>query len=414
MGDYRSIAAVTRTLVQLVQDGINRSEGDVARATVTTSRPDRTEANPQPRVNIFLFHVVPNPFLRNDDLPLRTQSGLVRRPAVALDLYYLFTFYGAEEIEKLEPQLLMGATMSALNAHPILTPDDILRAAALFETPVDDRFLIQQVQLTIHTISVEELSRLWGTFPQVPYALSVCYRASAVIVEADEIPAPALPLRGTSTQAAATLPPAIASIRGEGGGVTVFGGALEITGKNFAGDKVLVVLGGAVLQPSSVTAGSVTVTAGGKDAGGKDVAAGLQWLYVARDGFLSQPVEIALAPVLVELKPAVKADGSGGFGGSIRLTLQPSVQPGQSVSLELFPLRASARDTRRSYRFDWAEYERSGRSRSRLSVPVRGVAAGAYMARVVVDGAATVLTQGPDGRYDGPVISIGAPSARSS
>ena len=87
-----------------------------------------------------MFHAVPNPSLRNDDIPLRTPSGLLRRPMVPLDLFYLVSFYGNDDPNRIEPQVLMGVTMSALNAHPILLPDAIIRAAASFDTPLNAQF----------------------------------------------------------------------------------------------------------------------------------------------------------------------------------------------------------------------------------------------------------------------------------
>ena len=238
MGDYSVIAAVTRTLVQVVQDGINRCEGDIARASVTTTRPDRGDPNPQPRVNLFMFHAVPNSALRNDDIPLRTPSGLIRRPMVPLDLFYLISFYGNDDPNRIEPQVLMGVTMSALNAHPILLPDAIIRAAASFDTPLNSQFALQQVQLTLHNMSVNELSRLWGTFPQVPYVPSVCYRASAVVIESNEIPAPTLPARGLVTTVAPALAPIVTAVRGAGDAPPVYGATLTVQGRNMAGDDV--------------------------------------------------------------------------------------------------------------------------------------------------------------------------------
>ncbi len=194
MGDYSMVASITRTLVQIVQDGLNRIDGPLARALVTTGRPDGTDAIPQPRVNLFLFHTVPNAYARNLDLPLRTSNGqLLARPSLALDLFYLCSFHGADDVERMEPQQLLGAAMTALNAHPILTPDDINRAASLFGVRPDPRFPLHQAQVTPHSFSVEELSRLWSTFPQVPYALSVCYRVTAAFLETDDVPEPSMP-----------------------------------------------------------------------------------------------------------------------------------------------------------------------------------------------------------------------------
>jgi hypothetical protein len=403
MGDYSVIAAVTRTLVQVVQDGINRCEGDIARASVTTTRPDRGDPNPQPRVNLFMFHAVPNSALRNDDIPLRTPSGLIRRPMVPLDLFYLISFYGNDDPNRIEPQVLMGVTMSALNAHPILLPDAIIRAAASFDTPLDSQFALQQVQLTLHNMSVDELSRLWGTFPQVPYVPSVCYRASAVVIESNEIPAPTLPARGLVTTVAPALAPIVTAVRGAGDAPPVYGATLTVQGRNMAGDDVAVLLGGAVLRPASVTPTMLTV-----QPEGRGVTAGVQTLHVARDGVLSQATPLALAPAISTCTANVKPAERRGFTGAVIVVLQPPVQPNQGVVLELFPARTSLLDLRRSYRFESPAGDASSRSRTRLRIAVEGVAGGSYLVRVTVDGAASLMTEDARGRYNGPLVSIAA------
>jgi hypothetical protein len=402
MGDYSVIAAVTRTLVQVIQDGINRCEGDIARATVTTSRPDRGDPNPQPRVNLFMFHAVPNPYLRNDDLPLRTPSGLLRRPMVALDLFYLMSFYGNDELNRIEPQVLMGATLSALNAQPILSPETIIRAAASFDTPLDSRFAVQQVQVTLQNMSVDELSRLWSTFPHVPYAPSVCYRASAVLIESNEIPAPAVPVRGVVASATSGWPPIISAVRGAGDSVPVYGQDLIVQGRGLAGEDVAVLLGGAVLRPSAMTPSMLTVRASGRG-----VTAGVQTVHIARDGILSQPTPIALAPMVTEVIATVRPGERGGFTGTVTVTVQPAVQPDQEVVLDLFPLRASVLDLRRSYRFAWQGQDQP-LTGTRLPIPVDRVGGGSYLARLTVDGAASLLTQDAQGRYSGPAVEIAA------
>jgi hypothetical protein len=402
MGDYNVIAAVTRTLVQVIQDGINRCEGDIARATVTTSRPDRGDSNPQPRVNLFMFHAVPNPYLRNDDLPLRTPSGLLRRPMVALDLFYLLSFYGNDELNRIEPQVLMGTTMSTLNAQPILLPETIIRAAALFDTPLDTRFAVQQVQVTLQNMSVDELSRLWSTFPQVPYAPSVCYRASAVLLESDEIPAPAVPVRGVVTSATTGWPPVLTSVRGADSSVPIYGQDLVVQGRGLTGEDVAVLLGGAVLRPSALTAGMLTVRASGRG-----VTAGVQTLHVARDGLLSQPTPMALAPVVSDSTANVRPGERGGFAGTVTVPVQPAVQSDQEVVLDLLPLRTSLLDLRRSYRFAW-EGQDQPLTGTRLPIPVDRVAGGTYLVRLTVDGAPSLLTRDAKGRYNGPTVTIAA------
>ncbi len=153
-------------------------------------------------INLYLYQVTPSTGWVNYDLPTRSANGqLVRYPPVrnalgqiialpdvlpihvALDLYYLLTFHGAEL--SLEPQRLLGSTVIALHEQPVLLPRDIQPSVAnrAFLTGSDLDTQLDRVKLVQLNLSLEELSKLWSVFFQIPYTLSVAYRASVVLIE---------------------------------------------------------------------------------------------------------------------------------------------------------------------------------------------------------------------------------------
>ncbi|MFT6557697.1 DUF4255 domain-containing protein [Sneathiella sp.] len=178
MGDYRVIGGVTQAFALSVQRAISAPQSPVAHAHVTTSRPDKEEHGQNPRVNVYLFHAQPNPSLRNRDVPTFSDGKHVKAPSLALDLFYLLSFYGNDKRNKLESQLLMGLTMSALHAKPFIDAGSLKKAVGDSGTEVQ----YHEVALSIENMSVHELSRLWQTFPQVPLVLSAAYKATAVLV----------------------------------------------------------------------------------------------------------------------------------------------------------------------------------------------------------------------------------------
>src|SRR5271165_5220408 len=95
---------------------------DLSGAAVTTLRPDaQLSVADATGINIFLYQVLPNASLRNCDLPTRRSDGtLVQRPRIALDLNYLFTFYGNDA--ELEPQRLLGYSSGFRRHRQELTP----------------------------------------------------------------------------------------------------------------------------------------------------------------------------------------------------------------------------------------------------------------------------------------------------
>jgi Pvc16 N-terminal domain len=191
VSNFLAVATVTAALHRLLQASAG---ADVPGATVTTERPETsTNGSGAPTVNVYLYQVVPNAALRNNDLPTRTSGGdLVRRPVAALDLHYLFTFTGAED--ELEPQRLLGSVVRTLHAQPLLTSQLIaaVKTAATANPPVHPSLAltdlgdqVERVTFSPLPMNLEELSKLWSVFFQTPYALSIAYRASVVLIEPD-------------------------------------------------------------------------------------------------------------------------------------------------------------------------------------------------------------------------------------
>jgi hypothetical protein len=204
MSNYLAIATVTAVLRDMLQEAAGAA---VPGATVTTRRPEAVNDGGQnkPGVNIFLYRVTPNAAWRNTDIEIRRPDPkapkdsawqrVEKRPQVPLNLSYLFSFYG-NELE-LEPQRLLGSVVSAIHAHPRLAPEAIrttventghLRRPDLDPQSYLDFQVaqIENVKLTPIDLNLEELSKLWSVFFQVPYALSVAYEAAAVLIEPGE------------------------------------------------------------------------------------------------------------------------------------------------------------------------------------------------------------------------------------
>lgn len=204
MSNYLAVATVSSVLRSLLQELVPSA---VPGAGVTVRRPEKMGGDggqPRPTVNLFLYQVTPNTAWRNADLPTRSPNGQVRqRPQVALDLSYLLTFYGNEA--SMEPQRLLGKVVSSLHAQPLLSPERIRQAiqTARQNRDPDDDYLIgsdlaeqlERIRLAPISLNFEELSKLWSIFFQVPYALSIAYQASVVLIESEQLIQPATPVQ---------------------------------------------------------------------------------------------------------------------------------------------------------------------------------------------------------------------------
>jgi hypothetical protein len=204
MSNSLAIATVTTSLAQIVRAA---AQSVVNGAEVVTGRPD-PNATPGHRIHLFLYQVSPNGAMRNNDLPTRSSDGkIVTRPTVALDLHYLLAFYGSEA--DFETQRMLGAVVRDLHARPILSRQMIFDAIASqqFLSGSNLADAVEQVKFTPLVVSLEEMSKLWSVFFQTPYALSIAYQASVVLIESEEAAEPALPVlkRGDTDQGVNTL-----------------------------------------------------------------------------------------------------------------------------------------------------------------------------------------------------------------
>lgn len=185
MSNDLSIAAVTATL----QDRLSACAGRVIPgATIVAARPDaKRQAEPTPGVNLFLYEIVSNPYLRNQDLPTRRSDGSdVHEPLAAVDLHYLLTFNGRDNV--LEPQRLAGAVISELTSRPMLTADEIQRSidARSHLAACDLALQVEVIALAPLNLNLEELSRLWSVLMHEPYSLSLQYQASVVMLRSTD------------------------------------------------------------------------------------------------------------------------------------------------------------------------------------------------------------------------------------
>ncbi|MFF0396901.1 DUF4255 domain-containing protein [Streptomyces sp. NPDC005248] len=191
MSNALAIATVTQALALLIENNLS-PEMDIA-VKVETRKPP-AEPPVEPTINVFLYQVTPNPSMRHTDLPTRASDGtLLKRPVAALDLHFLISAYGEEA--ELVGQRLIGCVVRTLHEIPVL-PAELIELAAerpylagsdLVDSP-------QRLRFTPTVMDVDETSKLWGMLHQTPYALSVAYQASLVLIEGRERPLPVKPV----------------------------------------------------------------------------------------------------------------------------------------------------------------------------------------------------------------------------
>jgi hypothetical protein len=376
MSKSQAIAAVTSMLAHQV--GISTG------ADVKIGRPTAPEGNDAPprKVQLFLYQVTPNAALRNLDLPTRDSNGqrVVQRPQIALDLHYLFSFYGDDE--KLEPQLLMGEVMRDIHARPMLSRQtiaaiinnigDAARKQIIQDSEIGSS--IELVKFTPSVLSLDDMFKLWSVFSQTPYVLSVAYQATVVLIEAEESPQTALPVlqRGEDDRGIETLLAPFPLLEEVYFGLPTdkdanprpltypsarLDSVLILKGQNLAGDEVrvrfthqrlpitreeLIAAGDATAEEIKVTIPSVPATAN------TDWAAGFYSVkvFIKKGGddkvYSSNEMPITFSPEVTQIQPPnpIAPDGNGDV--TLTITCKPEVRPEQSAVVLLADREVSA------------------------------------------------------------------------
>jgi hypothetical protein len=428
VSDFRSVAAVTETLRQMLDAGV---EIDVTGASATAVRPvaqgnDGQGNVPEVGVNVFLYGVSPNPSWRNSDLPTRRADGsVIQRPRLPLDLSYLFTFYGNDN--RSEPQLVLGSVIRTIHAHPVLTREQIRAAVSasnidgLEDTDLDAE--IELVKFTMIPMSLEELSKFWSIFFQSPYVLSIAYKASVIFIDGKEQPSRALPVAEPLVYVEPFRHPTITSVEAEGGpGVPItVGGKLIIRGKNLMGDVTKVSLGGTLGEPGEIGEERIGIQLLTPPVPAEALRAGVQGVQVVHERTMGKPpvphrgVEsnvfaFVLRPSIAKNNGIYEISVSSLPTLDISIGIKPPVFRGQKAVL-LLNEKEPVGHPGRAYSFsNLPLVPPSGQeSINTLTFKDLGIEAGEYIVRVQIDGAESPVDVegGPAApKITGPVVSI--------
>jgi hypothetical protein len=213
MSDSFAIAAVTATLAYLI---------GLKGITVQTIPPDKQQTGETATLNIFLYQIAQNIGYRNRDVPTRSYLGreLLSKQEIGLDLYYLLTSYGAKN-DELSAQKTMAEVVKVLHEHSFLSRDLIKKAIAVSESrslllgigKANLANQVEPVKITMQNLSLEDLTKIWSSFfKEGSYRISVAYKATVVLLDGEEEPRTAMPIKDRNIYAIAPLQPQITSI----------------------------------------------------------------------------------------------------------------------------------------------------------------------------------------------------------
>lgn len=276
MSTALAIASVTQVLKDLLNNGIIDQDvsGTVGgNVVVTALPPDRIETGANlesSQLNLFMYLATPNSGWRNQGLPSHSSGGeRISNPPLALDLHYLLTAYGAEELHH---EILLGYGMQLLHETPVLVRDAIRRSLAPPSTlpgadlPVNLRALstseladqIELIKITPEVMNTEEISRLWTAFG-AKYRPNAAYKVTVVLIESRKSTKSALPVRERNIYVIPFRQPTIEKISSQaapGSPIVenqkiLSGYNLVLLGRKLQGDLVTVNIDGIEITPAA-------------------------------------------------------------------------------------------------------------------------------------------------------------------
>ena len=175
MSDYTAIADVSYTLIDLLR---NKMEDLIDPDLIAIVSPEEIEANDSVRLSLFLFQVIENVHMKNQEMQIINPSKL-KYPPLILDLFYMLTSYPSSGIQDKtertkEEHSLLGRAMQILHDNPIIT-NPHLRGCL-----TDDG---QELHISQTPLDLDNMTKIWSTFQDRPFRPSVCYLVANVRIE---------------------------------------------------------------------------------------------------------------------------------------------------------------------------------------------------------------------------------------
>lgn len=183
MSTYNAIHDLSETLRRLLADRLNRPGQTV---TITVDSPHKEKAE-LPRVNLFLYQILPDPTRRNSSRipvgpPVNAKQQFAPEP-LALNFRYLLTAFAEDGLSE---HRLLGEAMQVFHEHPYIEDD------FLYGTLLDSDIRAARVHLVMQSLDLPSINNIWGNNVALLRA-SVAYEVSMAFIE-PSTPRPQLPI----------------------------------------------------------------------------------------------------------------------------------------------------------------------------------------------------------------------------
>ena len=159
-----AISDVGEILITLLRDNMG-----IPPDTIMLISPGEIEANDNVRLSLFLYQVIENPYMKNQEMQ-NIDSAHLRYPPLSLELYYMLTAHPASGIpdrteRTKEEHGILGKALQIIYNSSILVFSDY------------------ELRITLNPMTLDDMTKIWTTFQDRPFRPSVCYLVTPVNID---------------------------------------------------------------------------------------------------------------------------------------------------------------------------------------------------------------------------------------
>lgn len=159
---FRDVGASLKDLLKEI-DGIS-GESDIE----FKSPADMESLPSSPKLSIYLYQTMVNSHLRNIP-PIPVNHDKLKYPPLILDLHYLFTPYAQDRDAEL---MILEGVLQKFHDIAVLKGELLKGNLATYGN--------KEIRIIPNILTLDDLNKLWSTFPNKPYKLSASYKMTAI------------------------------------------------------------------------------------------------------------------------------------------------------------------------------------------------------------------------------------------
>jgi hypothetical protein len=177
VSDYKVLAEVGQSLINLLWENI-QADTDLkalinsANLISLESPAEHKENSDTALLSVYLYRITEDPYMKNRE-PVEGTGGRIRKPPMALDLYYLITPLLKAPRDQ---QIVLGKVMQVLYDRPTLEGPELTGTLAKSG---------EVVRAVFNAVPLQEVSWVWQAL-ETPYRLSVIYCVRVTMLDSTE------------------------------------------------------------------------------------------------------------------------------------------------------------------------------------------------------------------------------------